>query len=66
MERTAALVNGYLEARGTDFRITADDVPVLMILLKVARLVETPSHRDSIVDLAGYAEVLARTVGLDA
>jgi hypothetical protein len=26
-----------------------------MILVKVARLVETPSHHDSIVDIAGYA-----------
>jgi hypothetical protein len=26
-----------------------------MVLVKVARLVITPDHRDSIVDLAGYA-----------
>jgi hypothetical protein len=26
-----------------------------MILVKMSRLVETPDHRDSIVDIAGYA-----------
>lgn len=31
------------------------DVPALMILMKLARLSHTPDHRDSIVDIAGYA-----------
>jgi hypothetical protein len=26
-----------------------------MILVKMSRLVETPDHRDSIIDIAGYA-----------
>lgn len=29
--------------------------PLYMILLKISRLVGSPEHRDSIVDLAGYA-----------
>lgn len=36
------------------------DVAVMMILMKCARLAETPDHRDSTVDIAGYAACLAR------
>lgn len=35
--------------------ITAIDVANMMILLKVARLKSSPSHKDSWVDVAGYA-----------
>lgn len=35
--------------------IKAHDVAILLALLKVARLKATPTHRDSWVDLAGYA-----------
>lgn len=34
---------------------TAEDVAVAMVLAKVSRLSRTPGHRDSLVDLAGYA-----------
>lgn len=44
---------------------TPQDVAYMMILLKMARLMESPDHRDSIVDIAGYAETAARVVGLD-
>jgi hypothetical protein len=37
----------------------------MMILLKMARLMETPNHRDSYVDMAGYAATGARVVGID-
>lgn len=37
----------------------AHDVAQLMILLKVARLKKDPSHRDSMLDIAGYAGCLA-------
>lgn len=33
-----------------------------MILVKVARLAETPDHVDSIVDIAGYARTIAMIV----
>ena len=65
MTRTANLINGYFAAKGTEFRVTASDIPIITILLKVARLIETPGHRDSITDTAGYAQVLALTEGLD-
>ena len=34
---------------------TAKDVAAMMRLMKEARLIETPNHRDSYVDLVGYA-----------
>lgn len=36
------------------------DVAVMMILMKCARLAESPDHHDSSVDIAGYAACLAR------
>lgn len=41
-----------------DKEITAVDVCQMMILLKQARLMNTPTHRDSIVDIAGYAALI--------
>lgn len=35
--------------------ITPADVAQMMILVKVARLANTPNHFDSLVDIAGYA-----------
>lgn len=35
--------------------LTASDVAAMMILFKLARLKENPRHRDSILDIAGYA-----------
>lgn len=32
------------------------DVATMMRLVKEARLIETPDHRDSLVDIAGYAD----------
>lgn len=36
-------------------RVTAEDVGMLMIAVKLARLTKTPNHRDSLLDIAGYA-----------
>ena len=62
----AALWNTYLHRRfphANDgfVEVTAADVASMMILLKTARLAETPDHKDSVVDIAGYAACLART-----
>lgn len=35
--------------------ITADDVALMMAMVKIARLENQPNHQDSWVDLAGYA-----------
>lgn len=60
-EHTAALVNAQF---GHKLRepFTAEDFAVLMILCKLSRLKTTPTHRDSMTDIAGYARCLQRTV----
>ncbi len=54
MQDTAELFNVYL--KGKD-KIEAVDVPVLMILVKVARLMKTPYHVDSHSDIIGYGGI---------
>ena len=58
-DRIARLWNARLHEKLTD-PLTPADVTALMRLVKEARLIETPGHRDSLVDIAGYAEVEAR------
>ena len=41
-------------------KISAKDVAVMMILLKAARLGNDIAHRDSIVDICGYAALIER------
>lgn len=45
--------------------ITPQQTGAMMIALKLARLMETPNHRDSYVDIAGYAAATSRAIGLD-
>lgn len=58
--RIVGLWQPYLDNRvgGRDAPLTTIDVSLLMVLMKVARLQETPTHRDSAVDIAGYAATL--------
>lgn len=42
------------------FVLTPEDVAMFMVLAKTARLANTPGHRDSIVDIAGYAATADR------
>lgn len=54
----AAYWNTYLTTlpkQGNILPLTPQDVAHLMILMKMARLNTNPSHRDSLVDIAGYA-----------
>lgn len=44
---------------------TATDVAAMMVLMKVARLAESPAHADSWRDIAGYAACGARSSGAD-
>lgn len=41
-------------------KLTPDDVAILMIGMKAARLAKSPEHRDSWVDIAGYAACAER------
>lgn len=66
-ERTSLLWSAFLEARpiGAAGEIVVADVASMMVLFKLARLLESPLHRDSWVDIAGYAAAGARAVGID-
>jgi hypothetical protein len=41
-------------------KLSAKDVAVMMVLLKAARLRNDISHRDSVVDICGYAALIER------
>lgn len=52
----ARLWNAHLHnAYGAAPTIRAHDVAIMQMLLKIARIENTPNHRDSYVDIAGYA-----------
>lgn len=48
----------------TGYQMDASTCCKVAIAMKLARLIETPKHRDSIVDLAGYAWVLSELEGV--
>ncbi|MEK9644558.1 MAG: DUF6378 domain-containing protein [Alphaproteobacteria bacterium] len=52
---TAAMMEAYLRRRYGVAQFDARDVCIFNILQKVSRLAQTPAHRDSLVDIAGYA-----------
>lgn len=57
--RIAALWSTYL-----GIHVEAEDVPIMMILLKISREVNAPK-RDNLVDIAGYARVAEKIHGAD-
>jgi len=65
-ERIARLWNAYIDSRktGAGAPLSALDVAHLMILLKLARAVYTPT-RDTYVDIAGYARCAAEIAGFE-
>lgn len=64
--RIEALWNAYLSQRfpGAEVDLKARDVAAMMRLMKEARLIESPDHRDSFVDLLGYAMCGAEVSGV--
>ena len=59
LDTIAKMWNAYINA--VDKRdLTAKDVACLMILLKTARLANDQTHRDSVVDICGYAALVER------
>ena len=40
--------------------VTPKDVAALMMLVKVARFANDPTHRDNLVDICGYAALIER------
>jgi Domain of unknown function (DUF6378) len=70
-ERIAALWNAYLSLRMPEAQshgygpdLEPRDVAAMMRLMKEARLLETPDHRDSFVDLVGYTLCGAEVSGV--
>jgi hypothetical protein len=59
LETIAQMWNAYITARGEKV-LNAKDVAVMMVLLKAARLANDQSHRDSVVDICGYAALIER------
>jgi hypothetical protein len=51
-KRIADLWSVYLETE-----ITPSQVALCLCLVKIARLIETPDHEDSFIDLAAYAAI---------
>lgn len=52
---TAGMWSAWLTRRfGVDLTLTGEDVGCLMACLKLSRLAGNPTHRDSLVDAAGY------------
>ncbi len=51
----ARILNSLGFMRGDSQAITSDDVAVMMIAVKLARLMNSPGHDDSWIDIAGYA-----------
>lgn len=56
-DRIAELWGGYI---GINFQ--AEDVGIMMMMVKISRIMETPSHVDSWVDIAGYAAITAEAI----
>lgn len=51
----AELWQSYFDAIPVDRKVTAHDVAVCMILVKVSRLATSPGKEDHWVDIAGYS-----------
>lgn len=58
----AQMWEAYLAGRSSHGPLNKYDVACMMILLKVARLANTPDHVDSLVDTCGYAALIERCI----
>lgn len=47
--------NTYLNIKDATFKLTKQDVAIMMVLLKIARMGTSPNHLDNFVDAAGYS-----------
>lgn len=66
LEAIALFWAAYLVSKhGVAIRLSPEDVCAMMRLLKEARLMNQPNHRDSIVDLCGYAALQDRVLNGD-
>jgi len=65
MHAIAWLWNAYIRTLGESPRLTARDIVVMMILVKIARVPFSPK-RDNWVDIAGYAGIGAVIESFDS
>jgi hypothetical protein len=66
LNQVAQLWTGYSEAKlGSTVIYQPQDVGNMMILMKIARSINSPSEKDHYVDIAGWAAVLARGMRVD-
>lgn len=56
-ERIAQMWSSY-----TNHTFKVEDVGIMMMMVKVARLMENPHHKDSWVDIAGYSAITAEAI----
>lgn len=61
-QRTADLWSALHQHRH-DYRYTAADVAQMMRMVKESRLIESPEHHDSLVDICGYADLQEEVSG---
>jgi hypothetical protein len=64
-DRTAKMISGILSSKLKE-DVDAKEAILIMIAVKMSRLVNTPGHRDSVIDIAGYAECYDRVVRYEA
>jgi len=61
LKTIAAMWTAYMNNMDDgNFNVTAKDVAAMMMLVKVARFANDPSHRDNLVDVCGYAALIER------
>lgn len=59
-ERIANLWDAYLTGKyKSEIDLTAEDVALMMTLMKIARMMTGSGHRDSYIDAAGYIGLAA-------
>ena len=61
LKTIANMWNAYMNNMDDgNFNISPKDVAAMMMLVKVARFANDPSHRDNLVDVCGYAALIER------
>ena len=55
----ATMWNAYI-SNTNNRTLMAQDVCAMMVLVKTARLANSPNHRDSLIDICGYAALVER------
>ena len=59
LQAIATMWDVYINNTNSD-KITAKDVAAMMMLVKVARFANDPTHRDNLIDICGYAALIER------